>query len=102
MNYFVRIVKKKRFHYDVLPSENVTFVVLEYSVINLKFTYFVFIVVSSYFGFGLLDIGALVERSKTWDNVPPRIECSKTVHFNAPYVISHSFCIVWFQQITIE
>ncbi|XP_063422618.1 neuroendocrine convertase 1-like isoform X2 [Mytilus trossulus] len=31
--------------------------------------------VSSYFGFGLLDIGKLVDRSKTWSNVPPRETC---------------------------
>ncbi|CAG2232447.1 WFDC3 [Mytilus edulis] len=34
--------------------------------------------VSSYFGFGLLDIGALVDRSKTWELVPVRQSCHST------------------------
>ncbi|XP_071156720.1 neuroendocrine convertase 2-like isoform X2 [Mytilus edulis] len=32
--------------------------------------------VSSYFGFGLLDIGALVQRSQVWNNVPARKSCN--------------------------
>ncbi|XP_076091040.1 endoprotease bli-like isoform X1 [Mytilus galloprovincialis] len=38
--------------------------------------------VSSYFGFGLLNIGKLVEKSKTWKNIPPRIDCTNIVTFD--------------------
>ncbi|XP_071156710.1 neuroendocrine convertase 2-like [Mytilus edulis] len=38
--------------------------------------------VSSYFGFGLLDIGKLVERSKTWNNVPRKENCRSTTTYN--------------------
>ncbi|CAC5408315.1 unnamed protein product [Mytilus coruscus] len=40
--------------------------------------------VSSYFGFGLLDIGALVERSKTWELVPDRQSCHSTEIVDRP------------------
>ncbi|XP_071153641.1 proprotein convertase subtilisin/kexin type 6-like [Mytilus edulis] len=38
--------------------------------------------VSSYFGFGLLDIGNLVERSKTWKNVPRKESCRSITTYN--------------------
>ncbi|CAC5380343.1 FURIN [Mytilus coruscus] len=38
--------------------------------------------VSSYFGFGLLDIGKLVERSETWINVPRRQNCTTRTTLN--------------------
>ncbi|XP_052093883.1 neuroendocrine convertase 2-like isoform X3 [Mytilus californianus] len=40
--------------------------------------------VSSYFGFGLLDIGTLVERSKTWELVPDRHSCHSTEIVDSP------------------
>ncbi|XP_052094592.1 furin-like protease kpc-1 isoform X2 [Mytilus californianus] len=42
------------------------------------------IYVSSYFGFGLIDIGMLVERSKTWRNVPPIQYCRAEKTFDSP------------------
>ncbi|XP_063422620.1 neuroendocrine convertase 2-like [Mytilus trossulus] len=38
--------------------------------------------VSSYFGFGLLDIGALVQRSQVWKNVPARKSCNSDMRDN--------------------
>ncbi|XP_063420519.1 furin-like protease kpc-1 [Mytilus trossulus] len=38
--------------------------------------------VSSYFGFGLLDIGKLVAKSKTWYSVPSRQNCRSTTTYN--------------------
>lgn len=40
--------------------------------------------VSSYFGFGLLDIGALVEKCKVWENVPQVMNCSASNNRRRP------------------
>ncbi|XP_076093212.1 neuroendocrine convertase 2-like isoform X1 [Mytilus galloprovincialis] len=50
--------------------------------------------VSSYFGFGLLDIGTLVERSKTWINVPQRQNCTTTKTFNSPLSRDSNYFVV--------
>lgn len=41
-------------------------------------------IVSSTFGFGLLDIGVLVEKSKNWTTVPAKQTCNKLTQFNTP------------------
>lgn len=46
----------------------------------------IFVIVSSYFGFGLLDIGALVEKCKVWENVPQVMNCSASNNRRRPYV----------------
>ncbi|VDI44544.1 Hypothetical predicted protein, partial [Mytilus galloprovincialis] len=52
------------------------------------------IYVSSYFGFGLLDIGKLVERSKTWVNVSPIKNCRAQKTFNSPLNSDSMFFMV--------
>ncbi|XP_063420754.1 endoprotease bli-4-like [Mytilus trossulus] len=61
--------------------------------------------VSSYFGFGLLDIGALVERSKTWKLVPDRQSCLSTEIVDNPlnkrskyFVVKVSGCNVTYVE----
>ncbi|CAC5380341.1 unnamed protein product [Mytilus coruscus] len=50
--------------------------------------------VSSYFGFGLLDIGTLVEKSKTWINVPQRQTCRTTKTFDSPLSRDFNYFVV--------
>ncbi|XP_063420752.1 endoprotease bli-4-like [Mytilus trossulus] len=50
--------------------------------------------VSSIFGFGLLDIGTLVERSKTWINVPRRQNCTEVKHLNRPINNNSTYFVV--------
>ncbi|XP_063420182.1 neuroendocrine convertase 2-like [Mytilus trossulus] len=50
--------------------------------------------VSSYFGFGLLDIGALVERSKTWELVPDRQSCHSTEVVDNPMSDDDNYLVV--------
>ncbi|XP_052094586.1 endoprotease bli-4-like isoform X4 [Mytilus californianus] len=50
--------------------------------------------VSSYFGFGLLDIGTLVERSKTWINVPQRQTCRTTKTFDSPLSRDSNYFVI--------
>lgn len=61
--------------------------------------------VSSYFGFGLLDIGSLVERSKSWNNVPKGETCRQNKNFNTPlrrqsnfFVVKVSSCIATYVE----
>ncbi|XP_076091049.1 uncharacterized protein LOC143063023 [Mytilus galloprovincialis] len=61
--------------------------------------------VSSHFGFGLLDIGALVDRSKTWELVPDRQSCHSTEIIDNPlnqrskyFVVKVSGCNVTYVE----
>ncbi|CAG2237046.1 PCSK5 [Mytilus edulis] len=50
--------------------------------------------VSSYFGFGLLDIGALVERSKSWELVPDRQSCHSTEIVDNPMGDGYKYLVL--------
>ncbi|XP_052094595.1 neuroendocrine convertase 1-like isoform X1 [Mytilus californianus] len=58
--------------------------------------------VSSYFGFGLLDMGALVQRSQGWKKVPARESCNANMYSPCCKAVEEYYHLVEVKSCTIS